>query len=72
MDDALLDLVLERLDAVPLAVEAAGLLLAACESAASLTAQVGRASLPATARNRDGDGNEAEPAGAYLGRHGRF
>src|ERR1019366_7697767 len=66
MDDALLDLVLERLDAVPLAAEAAALLLAACEGEASLTSQLGSAPLP-VGRDRDGRGTDAaDPAGAYL------
>src|ERR1019366_5054416 len=56
----------ERLDAVPLAAEAAALLLAACEGEASLTSQLGSAPLP-VGRDRDGRGTDAaEPAGAYL------
>ena len=67
MDDALLNIVLERLDAKPLPDEAAGLLLAACESEESLAAQLGDPSAPAPARDRVGETTDAaEPAGAYL------
>jgi recombinational DNA repair ATPase RecF len=64
MDDALLAIVLARLDRVPLAEEAASLLLAACEDDASLAA-----SLSGEVRERsehDGGRVDAEPAGAYL------
>jgi hypothetical protein len=44
MDDALLGVILERLDAVPLAEQAARLLLAACEDDASLQAQLSSSS----------------------------
>lgn len=67
MDDALLNLVIDRLDRVPLAGEAAGLLLAALESEASLTTQLGNLSGTAPARDRDAEpAAAAEPAGAYL------
>src|SRR5258708_16763068 len=45
MDDSLLDLVLERLNEIPLADEAAGLLLAACEGETSLPAPLCRGAL---------------------------
>jgi recombinational DNA repair ATPase RecF len=66
MDDALLDVILGRLDVVPLADEPTGLLLAACEDEESLRAQL--SSSPATvpvpvAAHHDAG---AEPAGAYL------
>lgn len=68
MDEALLDLVLERLDTVPLAADAAALLLAACEDEASLTAQLGTAPMP-VARDRDGGGKDAaEPAAPTFAR----
>lgn len=64
MDDVLLDLVLARLDEVPLAETATSLLLAACDSDASLSAQLSGGS-PAVAE-RSGEQVTATPAGAYL------
>lgn len=64
MDDALLDVVLERLGKVPLADEAASLLLAACEDDASLSAQLSGESSGVT--ERSGGRVPADPAGAYL------
>ncbi len=64
MDDALLAIVLARLDRVPLPEAASSLLLAACEDDASLAA-----SLSGETRERsedDGVRVDAEPAGAYL------
>ena len=64
MDDALLGVVLARLDRVPLEEEAASLLLAACQDGASLAAL-----LSGEVRERtepDGGPVDAEPAGAYL------
>jgi hypothetical protein len=64
MDNALLDVVLTRLDAKPLAEEPASLLLAAFESEAALQAQLsGEPGLTAAHRLA---GPAAEPAGAYL------
>src|SRR5215472_11775236 len=64
MDDTLLGLVLARLDSVPLAEPAAGLLLAACDGDDSLAAQL---SGHATASvERDGGHVAAEPSGAFL------
>lgn len=64
VDDALLDVVLERLGNVPLADEAASLLLAACESDASLSAQLSGES--AGVVERSSGRVPADPAGAYL------
>lgn len=64
MDDALLDVVLERLGNVPLAEEAASLLLAACESDASLSAQLSGES--SGVAERPGGRVPINPAGAYL------
>jgi recombinational DNA repair ATPase RecF len=64
MDNALLGVVLARLDRMPLQEEAASLLLAACEDDASLAAL-----LTGEARERsepEGTGGDPEPAGAYL------
>ena len=65
MDDALLDLVLRRLDEHELSEEATALLLAACESDAALARLLGGESasrpVPTTTANE-----AAEPAGAYL------
>ena len=66
MDDALLELVLERLDRAPLAEEPAALLLAACESEASLTSQLDAAALPDASAPGETVLAAAEPAGAYL------
>jgi hypothetical protein len=64
MDDALLDVVLTRLDAKPLANEAASLLLAAFESETALHAQLsGDSALTPEHRL---ERPAAEPAGAYL------
>jgi len=64
MDNALLDVVLTRLDVKPLAEEAASLLLAAFEGEAALLAQLsGDAGLTA---EHGPDGPAVEPAGAYL------
>jgi len=64
MDDTLLGLVLARLDSVPLAEPAAGLLLAACDGDDSLADQL---SGHATASvERDGGHVAAEPSGAFL------
>lgn len=60
----LLDLVLERLGNVPLAEEAASLLLAACEGDASLSEQLS-GETPRVA-DRSGERVAADPAGAYL------
>ena len=62
MDDALLDVVLDRLDKVPLAAEA--LLLAALQDEASLSAALDGQPVPGT--QRPVTGRRAEPAGAYL------
>jgi DNA repair exonuclease SbcCD ATPase subunit len=64
VDDALLGLVLARLDDVPLAEEAASLLLAACDSDASLSARLGGESQ--VVGERPGERVASEPAGAYL------
>jgi recombinational DNA repair ATPase RecF len=64
VDDVLLDLVLARLDKVPLAENATSLLLAACDSDASLSAQLSGESL--TAAERSSERVTATPAGAYL------
>jgi recombinational DNA repair ATPase RecF len=66
MDDALLELILTRLDAVPLGQEPTALLLAACDSEASLTAQLNGAARPTGGIGGDGTADPAEPAGAYL------
>jgi recombinational DNA repair ATPase RecF len=66
MDDALLGLVLERLDRAPLAEVPAALLLAACESEASLTSQLDGAALPDASAPGETVLAAAEPAGAYL------
>lgn len=62
MDDVLLDLVLARLDKVPLAENATALLLAACDSDASLSAQLSGDACPAA--ERSGERVTATPAGA--------
>ena len=64
MDDLLLDLVLARLDSVPLAEDAALLLLAACDSDASLAAQLSDA--PPAVIERLGERVSAEPSGACI------
>ena len=64
MDEALLDVVLARLDRVPLAEEAASLLLAACEGDDALTAEL--SGEDREGRERDAGRADAEPAGAYL------
>ena len=64
MDEALLNVVLARLDRVPLEDVAAALLLAVCEGDAALAAE-----LSGEERNgpeRDVVRADAEPAGAYL------
>jgi recombinational DNA repair ATPase RecF len=66
MDDALLDLVLERLDAVPLAAGATALLLAACQDEASLAAQLSGAPVSAAHEIYGQVEDAAGPAGAYL------
>lgn len=67
MDDALLNIVLERLDAKPLPDEAAALLLAACDGEASLAAQLDDSSMPLPTGDRSGrNADAAEPTGAYL------
>ena len=66
MDDALLGLVLERLDAVPLAAGPTALLLAACDSEASLTARLDDAPPPAAEPGQDEMVTVSEPAGAFL------
>ena len=66
MDDALLELVLERFDRAPLAEEPAALLLAACESEASLTSQLDGAALPDASAPGETVLAAAEPAGAYI------
>jgi recombinational DNA repair ATPase RecF len=64
VDDALLDVVLARLDAKPLREDAASLLLAAFDGEAALAAQLsGDSGLTAEKRPT---GPAAEPAGAYL------
>jgi len=62
MDDTLLDVVLGRLDRVPLEQRAERLLLAACEGDAALADEL-RGEGRAAGRPSPGD---AEPAGAYL------
>ncbi len=64
MDDALLDVVLGRLDRVPLEQEAERLLLAACDSEAALAAGL-LGEDREEPEHRQGR-PEAEPAGAYL------
>ena len=64
VDDALLDVVLERLDKVPLAEDAASLLLAACDSDASLSALLSGESHGAV--ERPAARVPIDPAGAYL------
>lgn len=64
MDEALLDVVLARLGQVPLAEEAASLLLAACQGDATLTAELSGES--PEGHERDAVRAELEPAGAYL------
>jgi energy-coupling factor transporter ATP-binding protein EcfA2 len=64
VDDILLDLVLARLDDVPLADESASLLLAACDGDASLSAQLSGESL--VVAELSGERTAAKPAGAYL------
>src|SRR5258708_21974736 len=64
MDDALLDVVLARLDMVPLEQEAERLLLAACDSEAALAAEL-RGEGREDAEQRAGCG-DAEPTAAYL------
>jgi hypothetical protein len=64
MDEVLLDLVLARLDKVPLAENATSLLLAAYDSDASLSAQLSGESVTAAARF--GERVSTEPAGAYI------
>ncbi len=64
MDEALLDVVLARLDTVPLEGEAASLLLAACEGDAVLAAEFSGEQREGP--ERDGARAETEPAGAYL------
>jgi hypothetical protein len=67
MDEALLDVVLARVDRVPLAEEeeeaAASLLLAACEGDDALTAEL---SGEDRGEKREAVRADAEPAGAYL------
>jgi energy-coupling factor transporter ATP-binding protein EcfA2 len=65
MDDVLLEIVLQRLDAEPLPDEAAGLLLAALDSDAALAAQLSAhpADLPASPEQPQ---PAPTPAGAYL------
>jgi recombinational DNA repair ATPase RecF len=63
MDDALLDVVLERLDKVPLDQIAERLLMAACDSDASLAAELLGQGQGEVERRV---GPRAEPAGAYL------
>jgi hypothetical protein len=62
VDEVLLDMVLARLDTIPLAEEAASLLLAACEGDASLTVQLSGKS-PMTIE-RIGERAAAEPCSA--------
>jgi recombinational DNA repair ATPase RecF len=64
LDDSLLDLVVARLDSVPLAEEASSLLLAACESDESLSEQLSGDS--ARLAGRSTERVPANPAGAYL------
>jgi hypothetical protein len=64
VDDVLLGIVLARLEKVPLAETAASLLLAACDSDASLSAQLRGDSL--TVAERSSERATATPAGAYL------
>lgn len=64
MDEALLDLVLKRLDEVPLEKKAESLLLAACDDDAALSIEL-------SGEGRGGHGRGAAgavsgPAGAYL------
>ena len=66
MDDALLELVLERLDAVPLAENATSLLLAALDSDESLASQLSGGPASAVTGRAGGSVDAAEPAGAYL------
>src|SRR5215469_16540872 len=64
VDDVLLGIVRARLDKVPLGETATSLLLAACDSAASLSAQLSGESL--TTAERSSACVTATPAGAYL------
>ena len=65
MDDALLDLILERLDSEPLDTGPASLLLAACESAAALDQAIGGTPADRPVRSVT-PGSGTEPAGAWL------
>ena len=64
MDEALLDVVLARLDRVPLDDVAASLLLAACEGDAVLAAELSGEQREGP--ERDAARADAEPTGAYL------
>jgi recombinational DNA repair ATPase RecF len=64
MDDALLELVLKRLDQVPLPSPAEKLLLAACDGDAALAAELSGESRQAGGREESR--TATEPAGAYL------
>lgn len=65
MDDALLDIVLERLDESGPSVAAADLIVAACESSECLETALGETSSRAVPRPSRSPA-EVEPAGAYL------
>ncbi len=65
MDDALLDLILHRLGEDPLPEPATALLLAACESDATLERQLGGGSTPRP-KPTAAAAQLSEPAGAYL------
>ncbi len=64
MDEALLDVVLARLDRVPLEERAASLLLAACEGDTALAAELSGEQREGP--ERDTGHADGEPAGAYL------
>ena len=64
MDETLLDLVLKRLDEVPIEKKAESLLLAACDDDAALAAELSGESRGR--REREAAGAVSGPAGAYL------
>ena len=65
MDDALLDVVLGRLDRHGPPPAATDLIVAACDSAANLDRALGDTSSPATPKS-DPSPTQTEPVGAYL------
>src|SRR5580704_9119213 len=65
MDDTLLAIVLERLDARPLGEGADGVLLASLDGPQALASHLGAATVAATPQHA-ADIKKAEPAGVYL------